>query len=126
MVRMRKNKKVLLRIIEVRRYGNWIGNPKGTKEDTSRCIASVFSSYRFNQCSRKRGHGEGGLYCKQHDPVRIADKDAKQLAKWKIEWAASEKAFEKPKAFCKALEKIASGELNDPAGYAQMTLDKWS
>lgn len=51
------------------RYGCWAGNPKGTAEDTERCIERVWP--RFNgmvssQCSRKRGHGRGGLYCKQH------------------------------------------------------------
>lgn len=51
-----------------RRYDQWAGNPKGIPEDTNRCIESVGdgSYWHFYQCSRKRGHGEGGLYCKQH------------------------------------------------------------
>lgn len=49
-------------------YANWAGNPKGIKEDLTRCIESVFSEsdYISGQCSRKRGHGPDGLYCKQH------------------------------------------------------------
>lgn len=46
-------------------YGEWAGNPKGTKENVTRCIEEVFDGFAvFYQC--KRGHGENGLYCKQH------------------------------------------------------------
>lgn len=38
----------------------------GTKEDKARCVASVFGNWHSSQCSRPRGHGEGGEYCKQH------------------------------------------------------------
>lgn len=51
-----------------RRYGKWAGNEKGTPEDTARCIAEVWPE-KFpisRQCSRKRGHGPDGLYCKAH------------------------------------------------------------
>lgn len=43
-------------------------NPRGTPEDVSRCFESVASGngWHYIQCSRKRGHGKGGLYCKQH------------------------------------------------------------
>jgi hypothetical protein len=52
----------------MRRYGRWGGNPKGTPEDKERCIVSVFSEGRYipSQCSRKRGYGPNGLYCRQH------------------------------------------------------------
>jgi len=50
----------------VRRYGD-NGNP----EDIDRCIACVSDSsgWHFYQCSRKRGHGPDGLYCKQHATI---------------------------------------------------------
>jgi hypothetical protein len=37
-------------------------------EDPERCIEKVadFTGFHFLQCMRKRGFGEGGLYCKQH------------------------------------------------------------
>lgn len=57
----------------LRRYGQWAGSPKGTPEDTDRCIAEVpldSHSILFKQCSRKRGHGALGLYCKQHSKLR--------------------------------------------------------
>lgn len=38
----------------------------GTKEDKARCVASVFGNWHSSQCSRPRGHGEAGEYCKQH------------------------------------------------------------
>ena len=51
----------------MRRYGVWAGEPKGYPEDMTQCVAEVgnFASI-FYQCSRKRGHGPDGLYCKQH------------------------------------------------------------
>lgn len=49
-------------------YGRWSGQPQGCPEDPLRCIAKVWPSlgYISAQCSRKRGHGEGALYCRQH------------------------------------------------------------
>ena len=46
-------------------------NPKGIPEDTTRCIAEVtdFSGWHRYQCSRKRGHGPNGEYCKQHAKI---------------------------------------------------------
>ena len=52
-----------------RRYGVWNGCPKGKPEDPTHCIEEVWlsgSSWIPYQCSRKRGHGPDGLYCKQH------------------------------------------------------------
>ena len=46
-------------------YGQWAGEPKGVKEDPTRCVEEVWSWYS-RQCSRKRGYGKDGLYCKQH------------------------------------------------------------
>ncbi len=48
-------------------YGQWAGDPKGRIEDETRCVEEVMSDFmHFYQCSRKRGHGPDGLYCKQH------------------------------------------------------------
>lgn len=49
-----------------RTYGQWAGNPKGKREDKTRCIVEVWDNYIGHQCSRKRGYGIDGLYCKQH------------------------------------------------------------
>lgn len=55
-------------MVEERIYGRWAGNERGVREDTTKCIKSIFhdGSYISSQCSRKRGHGPNGLYCKQH------------------------------------------------------------
>ncbi len=51
----------------VRIYAQWAGQPKGVKEDLTRCVQGVSTASTIvYQCSRKRGHGEDGLYCKQH------------------------------------------------------------
>lgn len=50
-------------------YGQWAGDRTGTKEDPKRCIEEVWPqsvSWTPYQCSRKRGYGTRGMYCKQH------------------------------------------------------------
>lgn len=51
-----------------RRYGVWAGDKVGRIEDPTRCIARVmpWPGYVSAQCSRKRGHGPDGEFCKQH------------------------------------------------------------
>lgn len=49
-----------------RRYGQWAGNPKGYPEDLTLCAEEVWDNWLTHQCSRKRGHGLNGEYCKQH------------------------------------------------------------
>jgi hypothetical protein len=51
-----------------RRYGVWAGDPAGRAEDTTRCIEKVQDpvSRQFYQCSRRRGYGPNGEFCKQH------------------------------------------------------------
>lgn len=51
-----------------RRYGVWAGNERGRAEDRERCAAEIPNppSWQYVQCSRKRGHGPGGEFCKQH------------------------------------------------------------
>ena len=69
----------------IRIYGSWGGNPNGTKEDVTKCIENVIGNERgaiSHQCDRKRGHGEGGLYCKQHDPKAAAARRAESSRKY--------------------------------------------
>lgn len=54
-----------------KRYGEWAGNEKGSPENKTRCIEEVCGDFAyFHQCSRKRGHGPDGLYCKQHAKLK--------------------------------------------------------
>lgn len=65
-------------------YGRWAGNERGFPEDTTRCIKSIFrdGSFISSQCSRKRGHGPNGLYCKQHGKAQ--ERTNELLKKYKL------------------------------------------
>jgi len=72
----------------LRVYGAWAGNPGGTLEDTSKCVQGVWSEGRGaleHQCNRNRGHGPGGLYCKQHDPEEVAKRAEARAEKYRKE-----------------------------------------
>ena len=52
-----------------RRYGSWAGRPNGVAENPADCVEEIQERQRwptFRQCRRKRGHGPGALYCRQH------------------------------------------------------------
>ena len=55
-----------------RKYGR-----NNTPEDMKRCIQEVAAPphyyMQFYQCSRKRGHGTDGKYCKQHSTMKGRD-----------------------------------------------------
>ena len=79
----------------LRTYGNWAGNPKGVKEDPSRCIEGVYHGLfsRGSQCGRKRGHGPGGEYCKQHSPDEIARKNRLRTEKFEFQDAQAKQKW---------------------------------
>jgi len=56
---------------KARVYDQWAGNPKGIPEDSTRCVAEVmdFTGWHQFQCTRKRGYGSNGEYCKQHAKI---------------------------------------------------------
>ena len=49
-------------------------------KDQTRCVARVSdeTGWHFRQCSRKRGHGPDGKYCKQH-AKRFEPKPVKEI-----------------------------------------------
>ena len=52
-----------------RLYGVWSGKPRGIPEDPERCAEEIMEAGSFGigrQCSRRRGHGPGGEYCRVH------------------------------------------------------------
>lgn len=60
----------------LRRYGEWAGNPKGFPEDVACCVEEVRAAGawpHYHQCNRKRGHGPGGLYCRQHAKKHVKE-----------------------------------------------------
>lgn len=51
------------------RYNQSAINEAGWPEKKDQCVEEVWNGPRgmtANQCSRKRGHGPNGEYCKQH------------------------------------------------------------
>lgn len=101
-------------------YGLVTGLRTGTAPDFTRCCVEVSGHQmwaNYHQCTRKRGHGPDGAYCKQHDPAAAEARRKASDAKYaqlhnnlRIEWAG-------PKFF-EALVKIADGH-NDPRAVAQ-------
>lgn len=70
-----------------RRYGQTIMDRAGRPEDPERCVEAVPSDNRaptFFQCARKRGHGEDGLYCRQH-ALRHPDLSAPAQLAWGVD-----------------------------------------
>lgn len=57
--------------MKLRVYGHFAKN----LENTTHCIVEVSDGYGWgwHQCSRKRGHGEGGLFCKQHSKTHTPE-----------------------------------------------------
>ena len=110
-----------------RRYNKWAGNPNGHKEDATCCIVSVTPNERggfahSHQCTRKRGHGPYGLYCKQHHPAEVSRRDAEAKARWRAKWDRLHKPSRLIAEYRKALEQIAAGH-NDPRAVAKTALE---
>ena len=74
------------------RYNQWGSNSKGIPENPAHCIKAVRErdGWHSYQCSRPRGYGEDGLYCKQHVPETVkARREAASLAskaRWDQAW----------------------------------------
>lgn len=58
-----------------------------------RCRERVYDGFAHSyQCSRRGSVNRGGnLYCKQHDPVRLAERKAARQAKRDADWEARER-----------------------------------
>jgi hypothetical protein len=111
-----------------RRYGQWAGNPSGQAEDPKRCIKSLHDRYHPGgyQCTRARGHGPDGCYCKQHDPAAVAAKNAERKAKEDAKWKAVSDRHTRARvgeAAINALMEIAAGH-NDPRALAASILER--
>lgn len=107
-----------------RTYGRGYAGSPGTPEDPTRCIEKVWSGSMLSghvQCSRKRGHGPDGLYCKQHDPAAKKARQQKQDAKWEAGRKVQARIAKQARAgapFYRALKQIADGA-NDARAIAR-------
>lgn len=109
------------------KYGAWAGNPAGRKPDFTKCCEQIWTRERWSrhmQCSRPRGHGPDGAYCKQHDPEVVKARKAAMDARSKESW--NKRMMEVyGKTFFDALVKIAEGH-NDARSFAQEVIDKFN
>lgn len=94
------------------------------------CSATVMSDrFYLSQCTRAgKVEREGKWYCRQHDPVAVAERRAKAQAKWEAEWAAKTAGWKETERLrrlsataLEALKAIAAGH-NDPRTLAQEVL----
>ena len=94
-----------------RTYGSY-----DTPEDPGHCIESVWKSDGFcgtyHQCSRNRGHGINGLYCKLHDPERVAAKRKARLKEWQDNVKQTEEARKRRDLLLTMAEGIPTDELD--------------
>lgn len=70
-----------------------------------------------HQCSRKRGFGPDGAYCRQHDPDAVKKRQSEAQEKWDKQMRARRYEWH-GKRFYDALKVIADGH-NDARGHAQ-------
>lgn len=110
-------------------YGVWAGQPAGQKPDLTRCCEEVWTRERWSrrhqhhQCSKPRGHGPDGAYCKQHDPEVVNARRAAVEARSKEAW--NKRLLEAyGKTFYDTLVKIAEGH-NDARGLAQEAINRF-
>lgn len=92
--------------------------------DPTRCAAEIPDAtgwVRTRQCSRKRGHGSEGAFCKQHDPAVKAARQAEADRKNRKRWRERAREFSGPR-FLDALRQIAAGH-NDPRTLASEIVD---
>ena len=99
---------------ELKVYGKWAGNSRGTPEDTTKCIKTIWGGpcSHGRQCSRKRGYGEGGLYCKQHDPENVEQKRVLEQEKYEAESKARQDKYDRRRFMSKLAEGIPTEEIS--------------
>lgn len=109
------------------KYGAWAGSPEGNKPNFTQCCETVWerggSWSRPHQCSRSRGYGADGAYCRQHDPAAVKARDEATRKQHDLKWNKARYEIHGP-TFFKALVKIAEGH-NDARGLAQKVVKEF-
>lgn len=95
----------------------------------TRCCVQVGNSWHITQCSRvgKLEH-KGQLYCKQHYPPNVSERNKKRDDESQAKWRAEQLRWHSNKwspKFLITLEEIASGELSDPVEHARAVLKEF-
>lgn len=83
----------------------------------TQCVEMVWDHFASYQCQRKRGHGPGGRYCKQHDPVARKERDEAREKQWEAEYKRRRKLAEQS-----TQDRIVGARLREqyPAEYARL------
>lgn len=97
-------------------------------ENKECCIAAVRERDsqwpNYNQCSRSRGHGPDGLYCKTHDPAIVQARREKSNREGADKWKQTTwNDFRARIYYRNILQQIADGH-NDPRALAIEALAK--
>lgn len=87
----------------------------GDKLNPTKCIKLVSrrNGWHLGQCDRKRGHGPGGLFCKQHDPERVASRRKVKDDAYEAEFERKRVAYERYRVLNKLAEGISTRELKN-------------
>jgi hypothetical protein len=76
---------------------------------------------KYHQCSRKRGFGPDGLYCKQHDPAAEKERRQTSAERWGKEQRKRMAPYRRVDIARRALLAIAEG-VNDARAAAAEAL----
>lgn len=109
-----------------KKYGAWAGNPEGRAPDYALCCEEVWTRERWarhHQCSKKRGYGPDGAYCKQHDPATVKARSDAVDARYREKWNKGRYEIY-GRTFFDVLLKIAEGH-NNARGLAQEAIDSF-
>lgn len=104
------------------RYGVWAGRPAGVRCDPERCAEEVYDGHLHHQCTRRRGHGPEGAYCRQHDPAAKREREKAGDRKYQERIRRDTRLYGAP--FVEVLVSIARGH-NDPRAVAREVLTKY-
>lgn len=88
-----------------------------------RCSGKVFDGFRDARCSfMGKVCRDGKWYCKRHDPVAIAEKDAARHAQWEAELKDRQLKLDRRAAEQSACEGVDTSDLRP--GLLRELLDK--
>lgn len=105
-------------------YGAWAGNPAGSTPNHDNCCFEVSRAHgrwtSFGQCTRKRGFGPDGAFCKTHDPEAVKARQEASHVAWRDKHNKERYSWN-GRSFYNVLKQIADGH-NDARGLAQDTI----
>lgn len=89
-------------------YGNTYARVAYDSEHCAYRVAEQGRITRFHQCTRSPGFGPAKMYCRQHDPASIAERERKSSERYRKEMDRLTAPSRKIKQYERALRKIKS------------------